>query len=180
MLIIPLRPRVAPLCLPLIRGLVALEVLDVALLFLLLHPLAELFGLLLSGELGPNLGLDLLKRAGLRGLYVRNPDYVVAELGLDGAHDLPLLGTEDRLLELGYGLSLAEAAEVSPLRGAARVLGVLLGELREVSAIFQLFPNLFGFLFLVLVEEDMPYAALRGRRELGLFVLLVVGLDLFF
>ena len=38
---------------------------------------------------------------------------------------------------------------------------------------------LFGLVLLVLVEEDVPDAALRGGRELGLFVLLVVVLDLF-
>src|SRR5215207_1305124 len=47
--------------LPLIRRLVALQVLDVTLFFLLLDPFAERLGLLLGRELGPYLRLDLLK-----------------------------------------------------------------------------------------------------------------------
>ena len=103
-----------------------------ALLFLLFHPLVEHFGLFRGRELRPYLRLDLLKGTGLFGLHVGNLEDVVAELGLDGAHDLTLLGLEGSLLELGDGLALAEAAEVPALLGAAGVLGVLLGELREV------------------------------------------------
>ena len=104
---------------------------------------------------------------------------MVAELGLDGTDDLTLLGPEGSLLELGDGLALAEAAEVPAVRGAPRVLGFLLGELREVRAVLQLLLGLLGLLFLVFVEEDVPDATLLGGRELGLFVLLVVILDLF-
>src|SRR5918998_195339 len=92
---------------------------------------------------------------------------------------LPLICTEGSLLELGYGLALAQATEVPAIRGAARVLGVLLCELREVPAILQLLLHVLGLLFLVLVEEDVPDAPLLGGHELGLFVLLVVILDLF-
>ena len=91
--------------------------------------------MLLGRELGLYLRPDLLKRAGLLGLYVGNLEDVVAELGLDGADDLTLLRAEGRLLEIGYGLALAEAAEVPALRGATGVLGVLLGELREVPTV---------------------------------------------
>src|SRR5918999_2086478 len=105
--ILTLRPRVAPPPLPLIRWLVAFQILDVALLFLLLDPVVELFGLLLGSELGAYLRLDLLKGAGLLGLDVRNIEDMVAELGLDGSDDLTLLGPEGSLLELGYGLALA-------------------------------------------------------------------------
>src|SRR5215203_1161771 len=104
---------------------------------------------------------------------------MVAELGLDGTDDLTPLGPEGSLLELGYGLALAKATEVPALRGAARVLGVLLCELREVPAVLQLLLYVLGLLFLVFVEEYVPDATLRGGRELGLFVLLVVILDLF-
>src|ERR671910_2502593 len=104
---------------------------------------------------------------------------MVAELGLDGTDDLTLFGPEGSLLELGYGLALAQATEAPAIRGAARVLGVLLCELREVPAILQLLLYLLGLLFLVFVEEDVPDAPLFGRHELGLFVLLVVILDLF-
>src|SRR5215204_363739 len=104
---------------------------------------------------------------------------MVAELGLDGTDDLTLLGPEGSLLELGYGLALTEATEVPAILGAARVLGVLLCELREIPAVLQLLLYVLGLLFLVFVEEDMPYATLLGGRELGLFVLLVVILDLF-
>src|SRR5215208_2245071 len=104
---------------------------------------------------------------------------MVAELGLDGTDDLTLLGPEGSLLELGYGLALTEATEVRAILGAARVLGVLLCELREIPAFLQLLLYVLGLLFLVLVEEDVPDATLLGSRELGLFVLLVVILDLF-
>src|SRR5688572_29460459 len=105
---------------------------------------------------------------------------MVAELGLDGTEDLTLLGPEGSLLELGYSLALAETTEVPAFRGAARVLGVLLCELREVvPAVLHLLLYLLGLLFLVFVEEDVPDAALLGGRELGLFVLLVVLLDSF-
>ena len=90
--------------LSLIRGTVALEVLHVALLFLLVQPLAEGLGLLLGGELGPDLRLDLAQGAGLFGFRVRNLEDVVAELGLDGADDLTLLCPEGCLLE-GRGRS---------------------------------------------------------------------------
>src|SRR5215217_965388 len=158
--------------------LVPLEVVHVALLFLLLQPLAEGFGLLLGGELGTYLRLDLAEGAGLLGLLVRNLKEVVAELGLDGADDLALLGAEGRLLEGRNGLALAQAAEVAALRRAAGVLGVLLGELREITAVFELLLHVLGLLFLVLGEEDMADADLLGGGELGLFVLLVVLLDL--
>src|SRR5215207_2173232 len=104
---------------------------------------------------------------------------MVAELGLDGTDDLTPLGPEGSLLELGYGLALAKATEVPALRGAARVLRVLLCELREVPAVLQLLLYVLGLLFLVFVEEYVPDATLLGGRELGLFVLLVVILDLF-
>src|SRR5215213_11458764 len=158
--------------------LVPLEVLHVALLFLLLQPLAEGFGLLLGGELGTYLRLDLAEGAGLLVLLVRNLKEVVAELGLDGADDLALLGGEGRLLEGRNGLALAQAAEVAALRRAAGVLGVLLGELGEVTAVFELLLHVLGLLFLVLGEEDVADADLLGGGELGLFVLLVVLLDL--
>src|SRR5918997_1576109 len=104
---------------------------------------------------------------------------MVAELGLDGTDDLTLLGPEGSLLELGYGLALAQATQVPAIRGAARVLGVLLCELREVPAVLQLLLHVLGLLFLVLVEEDVPDTPLLGGRELGLFVILVIILDLF-
>src|SRR5215217_1810443 len=129
--------------------LVPLEVLHVALLFLLLQPVAEGLGLLLGGELGSYLRLDLA-----------------------------LLGAEDRLLEGRNGLPLAQAAEVAALRRAAGVLGVLLSELGEVTPVFELLLHVLGLLFLVLGEEDVADADLLGGGELGLFVLLVVLLDL--
>src|SRR5215213_4821875 len=159
--------------------LVPLEVLHVALLFLLLQPLAEGFGLLLGGELGTYLRLDLAEGAGLLGLLVRNLKEVVAELGLDGADDLALIGGEGRLLEGRNGLALAETAEIATLLRAAGILGILLGELGEVTAVFELLLHVLGLLFLVLGEEDVADADLLGGGELGLFVLLVVLLDLF-
>src|SRR4051794_21814630 len=90
-----------------LRWFVAFEILHVALLFLLFEPLAEGLGLLLGGELGPYLRLDLAQGTGLLGFGFRDLEEVVAELGLDGADDLALLGPEGGLLEGRDGLALA-------------------------------------------------------------------------
>src|SRR5215213_2317519 len=161
-----------------LRRLVAFKVLHVALLFLLFQPFAERRGLLLGGELGPYLRLDLAQGAGLFRFGLRDLEDVVAELGFYGSDYFALLRPECRFLEGRDSIALAETSEVPALLGAARVLGVLLGELREVGAVLELLLHVLGLLLLVLGEEDVPHAALLGGRELGLFVLLVVLLDL--
>src|SRR5215212_9987029 len=161
-----------------LRRLVAFEVLHLALLFLLFQPFAERRGLLLGGELGPYLRLDLAQGAGLFRFGLRDLEDVVAELGFYGSDYFALLRPECRFLEGRDSIALAETSEVPALLRAARVLGVLLGELREVGAVLELLLHVLGLLLLILGEEDVPHAALLGGRELGLFVLLVVLLDL--
>src|SRR5918998_1315927 len=157
--------------------LVAGQVLDVALLFLLLDPPSELFFLLGGGELVRYLGLDLVEGLGLLLADLRHLYDVVAELRLDGAHDLARLGGEGGLLEGGNGLALAEAPEVPAFLGAAGILGVLPGELGEVAAVLELGLDVLRLLLLVLVEEDVPHAALGRLGELGRLVLVVELLD---
>src|SRR5215212_1385165 len=161
-----------------LRRLVAFKVLHVALLFLLFQPFAERRGLLLGGELGPYLRLDLAQGAGLFRFGLRDLEDVVAELGFYGSDYFALLRPECRFLEGGDGIALAETSEVPALLRAAGVLGVFLGKLRKVGAILELLLHVLGLLLLVLGEEDVPHTALLGGRELGLFVLLVVLLDL--
>ena len=150
----------------LLLRLVALQVLDVALLLLLLYPGLELFVALGGCELVPDLRLDFLQRAGLLGPYLRDLDDVVAELGLYGADDLALFGVEEGLLEAGYGLALAKAAEVPAPLGAPRVLGVLSSEPGEVCPVLELALDLLGLRPLVLAEEDVPGAALHASHPL--------------
>jgi hypothetical protein len=64
-------------------------------LLLLLYPSLELIVALGGGELVPDLRLDVLQRAGLLGPHIRDLDEMVAELGLDRADDLALLGSEN-------------------------------------------------------------------------------------
>src|SRR3712207_3238073 len=73
---------------------------------------------------------------------------------------------------------MAKAAEVPTLLGAPRVLGELFSELGEVCPVLELALDLLGLGLLVLVEEDVPGAALLGGGELSFLVLLVELLDL--
>jgi hypothetical protein len=68
---------------------------------------------------------------------------------LYGADDLALLGVEDRLVELGNRLALADAADGSALRRAFRVMGVFLGERGKVRAVLELLLDLLGFFLLI-------------------------------
>ena len=119
--------------------------------------------------------LGLLERL-LRGLGdLVDLEDVVAELRLDRAVDLALLGLEDRVVERLLLLALGDGGQLAALRLGGVVDRVLLGDRLERLAGLERRLGLVG-LGLRLGQDDAQVAPL-GLRELGL-VLVVVVLDL--
>src|SRR5919108_412469 len=124
---------------------------------------------LLDGRLG------LLERLLRRGGDLVDLEHVEAELRLDRAGDLVLLGAEDRRVERLLLLPLGDGRQLAALRLGGVVDRVLLRDLLERLAGIERRLGLVG-LRLRLGQDDAQVAPL-GLREL-LLVLVVVILDL--
>ncbi len=83
-------------------------------------------------EDGHDLRLDLGQGPRVGGLFIFNLEDVIAELCLDYVGGLAGRERECCLVELGNSFATVEPSEFPALRFAARVIGVLAGELGEV------------------------------------------------
>src|SRR3954466_4761250 len=101
-----------------------------------------------------DLGFHFVKRHRSRRLLLDDLDDVITEIGLDDVADRARFETERRVVEGPDHLSLLKEAEVTAVGGAARILGVLLGERREVLAGLRVLENRLGF---------CPRLRFRGR-----------------
>ena len=120
---------------------------------------------------------------------VGHVDDVPAEVALDGADDVTLLGGEDGVLKGLDHHAAAEEGEIAALNGGARVDGIFLGQFGEGGRIgLGLGEDFFGLLLgsgLVVAEADQDVAGTtllsRGVALLVLFVIaanvLFIGLD---
>src|SRR5947209_7738675 len=129
----------------------------------------------LGGEAGADHLPGLLERLRAAGLLVEDLDQVVAEAGLDRAHQLVERGVEGRVLELLDHAVAAEGAEVAAVGLGGRVVGVLGGHLGEVGAALDLLLRLLdarlslGVGALVVdLHQDVPGVDLLLVREIGL------------
>ena len=112
---------------------------------------------------------------------------VEAVAGVNDAGCLSDRSAEGRLLELRYGYAFLDPAELAALNLAARIVGVVLGKLGEISAVVQLVENVlclgFGFgirlgIIAVDFDQDMPHLDLRVDLvvlQVRLIVLLNLG-----
>ena len=95
---------------------------------------------------------------------VVDADDVPAELALEGLADLALLQLEGGLLELRHHLPAREEAELAALVLRARVLGMLLGQLRKVGPVRQLLEQI-ARLVLALDQDVAGADLLLGLRR---------------
>ena len=93
---------------------------------------------------------------------VGHVDDVPAEVALDGADDVTLLGGEDGVLKGLDHHAAAEEGEIAALNGGARVDGIFLGQFGEGGRIgLGLAEDFFGLLLgsgLVVAEADQDVA----------------------
>src|SRR4051812_33291045 len=92
-----------------------------------------------------DLGLHLVERHRPRRLLLEHLDDVIAEIGLDDVADRARFQTERCVVEGPNHLSLLKEAQVTAVRGASRVLGVLFRQRREVFAGLDVLENRLGF-----------------------------------
>nr|CUV11346.1 conserved protein of unknown function [Ralstonia solanacearum] len=163
---------------------------------LVLHPVGESIGqlgVLLVGQLRAHLALQLrldgVQRLHATALHVFQLDDVKAEIALHHIADIArLLERKQCILERRHGRTLGEEAQLTALRGRARIPRILLGELSETArALAHFGQHLFrALLGRVLVgglgvvrqlDQDVRGAALLfGLEARG--VLIVVLLEL--
>ncbi len=86
----------------------------------------------------------LVERHGASRLLLGDLDDVIAEVGLDQLADRARRQGEGGVVERADHLPLLEEAEVAAIGGAARILGVFLGEGCEVLARLDVLQHLFG------------------------------------
>src|SRR5262245_55917423 len=107
---------------------------------------------------------------------VVDADDVPAELALERLADLALLQFEGRLLELRHHLPAREEAEFAALVLRARVLGMLLGQLRKIGPVRQLLVEIAGLV--LAVDQNMAGAHLLlglGRSDKAIVELSGIG-----
>src|SRR4051794_21058153 len=135
-----------------------------------------------------DLGLHFVERYRSGGLLLDDLDDVIAEIGLDDVADGARFETERCVVEGPYHLSLLKEAKVTAVGGAARILGVLFSERREVLAGLHVLENRLGFCprlrfrgrvsVLGRGDQDVARVHLLGLLEL-LWILGVESLDVF-
>src|SRR3954462_13823881 len=110
------------------------EDLDLALRAETVHERRRLLLAVLRFEILLDPRLGLVERDGPARLLLEHLDDVKAEVGFDQVADGTGLEAEGHFVELRHHLPLLEEAEVAAVRRTARILGVGLGQCREVLA----------------------------------------------
>src|SRR5262249_739073 len=95
---------------------------------------------------------------------------VPAKLALEGLTDFTFFQTERYFLELRYHVTAPEEAEVPALVFRSRVLGVVLGQPREVAAVGEFFVDLARLVLAIEQDVASPHLLIRFQQARLAFV----------